>query len=116
MKGSEGRRDLFNVLHEYYPSKELQQLCVIYDFACNANEYALNREPELFKKTRWFVDNFHKSGNHKCSDIHSLRHYQFLDLPQLSTSTCESLNSFVQEFRSQFSYMKQENGMIYLIM
>ena len=82
-----------------------------YDFACNAYEYTLNREPELFKKTSWFVDNFHRQG-HKCSAVHNLNSFEHLDLPELKTSSNESLNSYLQSFRSQISYMKQKHVML----
>ena len=32
---------------------------VIYDNGCNLHNYCLNREPNFFKKTRFYVDKFH---------------------------------------------------------
>ena len=67
MYAPEGRKDLFKVLYERMPVEVLKDLNVIFDFACQAAEYATNREPELFATTRFLIDRFHSHG-HKCCD------------------------------------------------
>lgn len=49
MTEPEGRKDLFYMLFERWPSEYLAKLVTIYDFNCNAEEYELNREPILFR-------------------------------------------------------------------
>lgn len=83
----------------------------IYDFACNALEYCLNREPVMFKHTKFLVDRFHYLG-HKCSKLFSMDHYAHLR--GINSSIMESLNSFVQGFKPQLSQMTQKNFMQYL--
>ena len=38
----EGRKDLMKVLFERFPKEVLDQLCVVFDFNCQAAEYMLN--------------------------------------------------------------------------
>ena len=107
----EGRKDLLKVLYERIPMEELQNLTVMYDFACNAAEYITLREPKLFATTRFVIDRFH-SVNHKCSSFWKLTSYPgFADL--VSTAS-ESLNSFLTRFSSQCAYMKQETYIKFL--
>ena len=56
------RRDPFSSLFKY---KKTMPKELFYDFACQLFEYALNREPELFKNTRFWHDLFHALG-HLC--------------------------------------------------
>ena len=48
--GGEGRRDPFLSIFKY---KKTMPKELFYDFACQLYEYTLNREPELFKNTRF---------------------------------------------------------------
>ena len=65
IQGGEGHKDPFSSLYKYLetPPKD-----VFYDFACQLSEYCLNREPELFKNTRFWHDLFHAIG-HKLFQI-----------------------------------------------
>ena len=56
MTGAEGRRDAF--LDIFLHLKKAPDV-IFYDFACSLSEYCLNREPVIFKATRFFVDKFH---------------------------------------------------------
>ena len=51
IQGGEGCKEPFSSLYKYLetPPKD-----VFYDFACQLSEYCLNREPELFKNTRFW--------------------------------------------------------------
>jgi hypothetical protein len=71
MKHNEGRKDLFYPLFHYWPKDKLDNLTVIYDFACQAHDYVLNHEPYLFENVKFFMDRFHQV-NHKCSGIYWL--------------------------------------------
>lgn len=87
-------------------------LLQIYDFACNALEYCLNREPVMFRNTRFVVDRFHYKYNHKCSELFKMDRYQQLD--GVNSSFMESVNSFIYAFRPQLSQMGQHSYMNYL--
>jgi hypothetical protein len=82
----------------------LETATIIYDFACAADDYMLNRNPLLFKGTRPFIDKFHAKG-HKCQKVFHLQEHP--SLKQTNTSSSESFNRFVQQFRSQLAYMRQ---------
>lgn len=62
----------FSILYERFPEGKLPNMIVskcmhtltgpsklIYDNGCNLHNYCLNREPDFFMKTRFFVDRFH---------------------------------------------------------
>ena len=77
-----------------------------YDFACSANEYALNREPAFFKNTRFFHDIFH-SYNHKCaSTYHSSR---ITSLKNVDSEICEQFNAFVGRMKFVCSHLSQSH-------
>ena len=62
ISGGEGRKDPFCSLFKYCQTMPEH---IYYDFACQLSEYCLNREPELFKSTRFWYDLFHFIG-HLC--------------------------------------------------
>lgn len=122
MRTPEGRKDLFQVRYSYWPQEALDRSMVIYDFACSADEYLLNREPILFQKTRLFMDKFH-ARNHSCSGIYHLKNYPALrnfnsscseQHNRYSTFVFNLWNRFTQRFASQLAFMKQETAIIFL--
>jgi hypothetical protein len=111
MFAPEGRKDLFKVLYERLPQAVLDSLTVIYDFACQAGEYCISREPKMFCLTKFLIDRFH-SNNHKCASFWKLHSYPgFADL--VSTAS-ESFNAFIQWFHSQCAYMRQDTFMLFM--
>ena len=54
--GGEGKKDPFSSLYKYCTHMPKN---IFYDYACQLSEYCLNREPELFKNTRFWHDLFH---------------------------------------------------------
>ena len=99
MPKSEGRRDVFYALLKYLPTPpEL----LFYDFACNALEYGLNREPSYFRSIRCAHDIFHEVG-HKCSSCYKLAS----SLPNLSLNTeiCEQFNSFIKNVKYSSTHL-----------
>jgi hypothetical protein len=104
MLAPEGRKDVFKVLYERFPSEVLDHVNVIFDAACQAGEYCIKREPELFAFTNFFVDRFH-GVTHTCNNFWKLASYP--GLVELISSSNESLNDFLQQFHSQAAYMKQ---------
>jgi hypothetical protein len=94
--------------------KHLFIILQIYDFACNALEYALNREPHLFAHTKMLVDKFHYNHNHKCNPTFSLDHYPASMIDLINSSSCESTNSYTDLFKTQVAYMTQAHAMVFL--
>ena len=115
MVSPEGCKDLLKALYEQMPQEVLDQLHVLYDFACQEAGYMLNRVPDMFQHTRLFVDRWH-AMSHKCASIFKLQHYpMFQELPSTGS---ESLNSFLQRLHSQGPFMKQQTyvGMLQAMM
>jgi hypothetical protein len=48
---------------------------VVYDNACNAQQFVLNREPAFFAGTKWLVDGLHWPNHTRCPVSHSMKAY-----------------------------------------
>ena len=83
--GGEGRKDPFASLYKYCAHMPKD---IYYDFACQLPEYGLNREPELFKNTRFWHDLFHFIG-HLCGV--NFKSGRVLGLEGVNTEICEQL-------------------------
>ena len=68
VNGSEGRIDPDCSLYDHL---EVAPEIIYYEFACNLEEYCMNREAGYFKNTKFFYDIFH-GYNHTCSKIYSI--------------------------------------------
>ena len=84
--GGEGRKDPFALLYKYCAHVPKD---IYYDFACQLSEYCLNREPELFKNTRFWHDLFHFIG-HLCGV--NFKSGRVLGLEGVNTEICEQIN------------------------
>eukprot|EP00045_Choanoeca_perplexa_P018306 m.286499 g.286499 ORF g.286499 m.286499 type:complete len:195 (-) comp17778_c0_seq33:48-632(-) len=60
---AEGRKDV--ILPIYREWSKMPEL-IVYDFACGASEYVLNRFPKLFANTRFCHDKFHQMTHTRC--------------------------------------------------
>jgi hypothetical protein len=67
---------------------------VIYDNACNLYEYAMNRIPSLFSKTRFFVDNFHYHSHENCAPTFDTHKHPRLT-SNVNTSLTEQSNAIL---------------------
>jgi len=93
MFGPEGCKDVIKVLYERMPQTVLDNLIVIYDFACQAGKYCIKREPEMFCKIQFFIDCFH-AANHKCAFFWKLMSYP--GFAEITSTASESLHLFLQ--------------------
>ena len=66
---------------------------VIYDFACQLEEYCLARDPKYFKDVVFVIDHFH-TYNHTCSRLYKISRYNVLDY--LNSSICEQGNAWIK--------------------
>ena len=106
--GGEGRKDAITPVYAYLPEPPNT---IFYDFACGANEYALNREPSFFKETRFYHDIFH-SFTHKCPV--SFRSSRIRDLESVDSEICEQFNSFLQNIKYTCSHFTQSHYCFFL--
>jgi hypothetical protein len=126
MHGAEGRNDPFSVL-----LTRLQRAprYVIYDFACNLEEYAMNREPAFFAETTFLIDGFHCKNHTRfalalvndvfshcwsrsCSKAHFIKNYPALH--GVNSSCCEQYHSYISRLRRSATHMKQSTFMQFL--
>ena len=103
INGGEGRKDVFSSLYKYL---EKPPEHIFYDFACQLHEYCLNREPELFKNTRFWHDLFHSIG-HVCGI--NFKSGRVRGLEGVNTEICEQWNSFLQCIKYTGSHLTQDH-------
>ncbi len=107
IEGGEGRKDPFSALLKYKPTPPKE---VFYDFACQFNEYCLNREPAFFKWVRVWHDLFH-GCNHKC--VPCFKSTRVLGLQGLNSEICEQFNSYLQSIKFTGSHLSQTHFMLF---
>lgn len=102
----EGRKDPFAALFKYTetPPKE-----VFYDFACQLQEYILNREPSFFKNTRFWHDLFH-GIKHLCGK--NFKSSRIRGMEMFNTEICEQFNSYLQCIKFTGSHLSQNHFML----
>lgn len=105
--GGEGRRDPFCSLFKY---KATMPEDIFYDFACSLSEFALNREPNLFRNTRFWHDLFHALG-HLCG--WNFKSGRVVGLEGINTEICEQVNSYLQCIKYTGSHLSQEHFMFF---
>lgn len=93
IKRAEGQRDA--VLSLYRFKKDPPEILFV-DFACHAEEVALNWVPEFFSGTRFNHDTFH-GFSHVCSSRFSQEH--LLVKPATNSSIMEQFNGFLGPLR-----------------
>jgi hypothetical protein len=64
MPDPESPATIFELLHTRAPDDRLMR--IIYDNACNAMHYVLNREAKLCERLEFYVDEFHFTGHKAC--------------------------------------------------
>ena len=106
--GSEGRKDPFSSLYKYI---EKPPEHIFYDFACQLSEYCNNREPEMFKNTRFWHDLFH-AVTHVCG--FNFKSGRIEGLEGINTEICEQVNSFLQCVKYTASHLSQDHFMFFL--
>ena len=106
--GGEGRKDAFASLYKYLEEPPEH---IFYDFACQLSEYCLNREPLLFRNTRFWHDLFHSIG-HLCGINFKSGRVQGLE--GVNTEICEQVNSFLQCIKYTASHLSQDHFIFFL--
>ena len=106
--GAEGRKDPFCSLVKYLEEMPEE---LYYDFACSLNQYCMNREPDLFKNTRFWHDLFHAIG-HICGI--NFRSTKVEGLDGVNSEICEQVNSYLQFIKYTGSHLSQEHFVFFL--
>ena len=86
ISGAEGRKDPFSSLYKYKPEAPEE---LFYDFACQLNEYCLNRVPEYFRDIRFWHDLFH-GVTHKCGK--NFKSTRVCGMSGVNSEICEQFN------------------------
>lgn len=106
--GGEGRKDPFSSLYKYMDTPPEH---IFYDFACQLQEYCLNREPELFKNTRFWHDLFH-SITHLCGP--NFKSGRVTGLEGINSEICEQVNAFLQCIKYTASHLSQQHFVFFV--
>jgi hypothetical protein len=72
MDHHESPRTLFDTVFQRWP---IPPLLIVYDNACNAHDYALNREPGFFKGTTFLVDAMHFKTHKSCAHAYDIKRH-----------------------------------------
>lgn len=76
---------------------------IIYDNACNLEDYVLNRFPNYFKNTKFFVDGFHFNAHSNCAQTYDSGMHKFMNV---NTSLAEQKNSKLRHIKNTTPFMK----------
>jgi hypothetical protein len=104
---AEGRKDPFSAIFKYKPTAPKE---MYYDFACQLNEYCLNREPKYWKKTRFWHDIFH-GISHKCGAC--FKSTRICGMTGVNSEICEQFNSYMQCVKFTGSHLTQSHFMLF---
>ena len=102
--GSEGRKDPMQAMYTHLP---VAPEMVFYDYACQLEEYSLNRESGYYRATRFYHDTFH-GYSHKCPNCYSSKK-SLADKSRYNESIMEQFNSFLQNIKASSKQMNQIN-------
>ena len=85
---------------------------VFYDFACNLQEYCLNRESGYYNSVRFFFHDIFHSYAHKCSSAFKSTRVQGFET--VNSEICEQFNSFLRCIKRSARQMSQTHFCFYL--
>ena len=111
IKEAEGRKETFAFMTQYL--KRAPEY-VIYDNACNLQDYCLSRAPLFFALTTFLVDGFHWRNHKACSVGYMIKSYEDSRLQALNTQIAEQNNSSLKNLKSMMSRMSQKSFMTLL--
>ena len=97
----ESCKDVYETLSTRF--KVLPKL-IIYDNACHLFEYCVNRNPSLFKETKFMSDNLHWQNHTNCSTVFDPRTYKL----NINTVLHESQNKRLRKLKETSPHMKYD--------
>lgn len=113
LKSSEGRNDVFSaILCHFEQAPEI----IIYDFACSLAPYALTRELQFFKNTKFLIDQLHAHGHTRCSPSSFVRTFMKVNpaLKTINDAAAECGNSGLRKISKSVAYMRQERAVEFI--
>ena len=75
----------------------------VYDAACKAKEYGMNREPKRYCKLLFVSDPFHEKNHKACTKSHMSSQYS--DLKKSNKEAAEQWNSLLQNIGDSAAFM-----------
>ena len=111
IKEAEGRKEPFAFMTQYLRKAPEY---VIYDNACNLQDYCLSRAPLFFAHTKFLVDGFHWRNHKACSLGYMIKGYEDKWLQALNTQIAEQNNSSLKNLKAMMSRMSQKSFMTLL--
>jgi hypothetical protein len=107
MSNCESPRTLFELLYTHFQKPPAR---IIYDNACNAEQYVLNRECEYFKGVQWCVDHMHFAGHKHCAPDYDTALYSSI----INASMAEQRNAIIRCLENSVSYMNQDTFLFFV--
>ena len=111
IKQAEGRNEPFTFMTCYL--KKAPEV-VIYDNACNLQDYCLSRAPMFFRETRFFVDSFHWLNHESCGVGYKIKDHIDPWLKSINTQAAEQNNAALKNYKSMMTRMSQKSFMTVL--
>jgi hypothetical protein len=99
MLQAESPRFLFYLLLCYWKKPPKY---IIYDNACHAHEYCINREPDFFKDSIFCIDKFHYRNHTACTRSFDSRRYPETSI--MNSQVCEQFNRDLNRVSNSIHY------------
>ncbi|GMH34863.1 hypothetical protein BSKO_02724 [Bryopsis sp. KO-2023] len=108
MPHAESPRTAFECLYTCWDPDVLRGF--YYDNGCNAEQYALNREPLFFKNVSRMIDSMHARGHVNCLTAYKSSNFSFMT----DSSLAEQRNSKLAQLKTEAVFMNQFNFLFYV--
>lgn len=108
LRNHESPRTIFELL---YTRWEVPPELLVYDNACNAFEYMLNREPDFVRNMKTASDGMHYNNHENCSEVFDFRQYATA-YKEVVSVLAEIINSRLRNLKIHAMYMTSANFMV----
>jgi len=107
----ESPRTPFNILSQRF-SQFLHKMVIVYDNCCNLYEFAQNRLPHMFNKTRFLIDRMHFKDHTNCTIAFNLDTYGAKEsFVNLNSQCNEQANSELRRLSKQVTFQQSSQVM-----
>jgi len=105
LRDPESENEYFSLMLMIYGGQEGPDF-VVCDTACQLDRYCKNREPLLFKKTKFINDELHATG-HKCGAIYNIKYYKHSNerISRINDSAIEQTNATLSRIKTAAYWM-----------
>ena len=112
MTSGESPQMIFDIVMSRFPQDYSPN--IIYDNACKAKEYGLNRESRRFMGLQITCDKFHENNHTACGE--SFKSSEYIKLNKKNTQACEQTNKKLRTIASTCTYMNPDMYMRAIIL